>query len=165
MAELGLFGVKFDIVDGDLCAVLTGDHYSGGEAIRAVSMSDKTSKDAHIAGSSPTYLARDTVVRVAMQMMDRMLRYGAVDCHDGRGGKPCGSCKACETTKREAFTHVLIGNLAVPGSDLHNRLDKAVRSTIGLAWTDSPWMEPFTEEEVEEVFEEMGVTPRKGKDK
>lgn len=161
MGEQGLFGVKLEVVDGSLCAVLTGDHYEGDGKDKALEAFEETSRSTLASDSSPVYLAEDTVVRVAVQMMRRMIRDEAVDCHEGENGKPCGQCKTCEAAKREAFTHVVIGNLVVPGSDLHTRLDNVVRSTIGLGWVDSPWWPPFTDEEVEEVFEELGVNTRK----
>lgn len=163
MAGQGLFGVKFEIVDGSLCAVLTGDHYSGGETAKALKAFVEDSKSVLMLGSSPVYLVRDTVVRVAVQMMRRMIRDEAVDCHEGENGWPCGSCKTCEAAKKEAFTHVVIGNLEVPVSELQIRLDSVVRSTVGLGWVDSPWWPPFTDEEVKEVFEELGVTRKESK--
>lgn len=157
------FGVRLEVVDGSLCAVLTGDTYDGISIDKGIGTFEATSRSALASDSSPVYLVRETVIRVAVQMMRRMIRDEAVDCHEGENGKPCGQCKTCEAAKREAFTHVVLGNLIIPGTDLQVRLDPVVRSTIGLGWVDSPWWPPLTDEEVEEIFEELGVTRKESK--
>ena len=76
-------------------------------------------------------------------------------------GKPCGKCSKCMEARERMFTRVILGSLELPETDLSKRLRDAVQQVIGLPWTDAPWSGPMTDEEVEEVFEELGVAPVK----
>ena len=46
----------------------------------------------------------------------------------------------------------------LPESDLSERLEEAVGSTIGMTWADAHWNGEMSEDEVDETFDELGVS-------
>lgn len=161
--ETGLFAVRLETVGGSICAMLTGEHWEAGDAELAKSAARDSVKKALAKEGSPIYLVSDAVVELAFRAVWRAFRDEIPDCHDGENGKPCGSCRACEAARREAFTDAVIGSLELQGNDFGKRLDDAVRSVIGLTWLNAPWTRPMTQDEVLETFRKLGVKPKKGK--
>lgn len=157
----GWFAVKIEMRGTRPVAVLTGDHFWSNEREIANAVSRVDGNESAIAGGSPVYLVKDSVVGVALCASRTKRCLKIVDCHDGPRGKPCGKCRKCMESRARIFTRVILGSLELPETDLSKRLRDAVQQVIGLPWTDAPWSGPMTDEEVEEVFEELGVTPVK----
>lgn len=154
----GVFAVELHIRNGNRVeAVLTGEHFCADEAgiAKAVSGIDGTSlsddSDAHV------YFVRDSVVKLALMSRRRALRSGLSECASGTCNEPCGDCEECRNAESDAFTRVILGAIELPSGDLSDRLRDAVSSVIGMVWADAPWESAMTDEEVEEVFNELGV--------
>ena len=157
----GWFLVRIEMRGRVPVAVLTGDHFWPDEKDIANAVAGVDGKESAIAGGSPLYLVKDSVVRVALGAARMKSALKLSDCHDGARGKPCGKCDKCKDARERMFTRVILGSLELPENDLSKRLRDAVQQVIGLPWTDAPWSVPMTDEEVEEVFEELGVSPVK----
>ena len=155
----GWFAVKIEMRGTRPVAVLTGDHFGPDQYDIAKAVAGVEGKERVALGKSPVYLAKDSVVRVALgaSRMKRALKL--MDCNDGLHGKPCGKCEKCRTAREKMFTRLILGAIELPDDNLSMKLIDAIRKVIGLSWADAPWEEPMTEDEVNEVFEEQGVTP------
>lgn len=159
----GLFAVRISMKNGIPVAILTGDHFDCGSTNVAYAISKVESKEAMLRKESPMYLVRDTVVRLAMDTRRRALIGGFSECHAGNKGKPCGNCKKCIAAKDAAFTRVILGSMEIP--DNIDNLKTSLSSVIGLTWMDAKWDNAMTNEEVEKVFDEIGIAQNKqGKD-
>jgi len=156
----GVFAVRIDVGDHGVEAVLTGEHFGPDEIGVARAVVGEESAKSVANGGSPVYLARDSVVKLAVSSMRRALRSGASDCTSGTCGEPCGDCETCRAAEREVFTRVILGAIELPDGDLSERLREAVSSVIGMTWADAPWEQAMTEEEVDEVFTETGTTKK-----
>lgn len=130
----GVFAAKLEVVNGELVAALTGEHFGADDADVASAVTGSCAGQAMMDGESPVYLVRDSVVDVAVRSKRRM-----------------GDCGT------EAFTRVVLGALSLPKSDLSSRLRNAVASVIGMTWVDAPWDGEMSEDDVEKVFDELGV--------
>lgn len=157
----GWFAVKIEMRGTRAVAVLTGDHFRPDQKDIANAVTGCEGSDSALEGRSPVYLVKDSVVGVALGAYRMKQGLKIVDCHDGARGKPCGKCSKCMEARERMFTRVILGSLELPETDLSKRLRDAVQQVIGLPWTDAPWSGTMTDEEVEEVFEELGVTPVK----
>ena len=157
----GLFAVKINAVDGKVSAVLTGQHFDADEADVAKAILANEEKESVVNGGSPIYLVRDSVVRVATGAYAYYLKCVLSTCHDGPKGKACGKCKTCKDAQRDAFSWTVMSDVDLPETDLTARVVSAVGSVIGRTWADAPWSKPMDEEEVEEVFNKLGVKPVK----
>lgn len=157
----GLFAVRIEMRGGSLVAALTGEHFGPEEKGIAFAVARADSERDVAGGLSPTYLVKDSVIEIAYRMYRLGLKHDASNCHAGDFGGPCGMCDRCKAIAMEQFTMVVLGSLDLPKGDLPERLTSAVGSAVGLSRTDAPWARPMTEEEVEEVFEELGVNPVK----
>jgi hypothetical protein len=155
----GWFAVKIEMRGTRAVAVLTGDHFGPDERDIAKAVAGVDGRESAVSGGSPVYLVKDSVVRVAMGASSQKQALELSDCHDGLRGKPCGRCNKCMEARERMFTRVVLGALELPENELSNKLREAIQNVIGLSWTDAPWEEPMTEDEVNEVFEELGVTP------
>ena len=158
----GLFAVRLDMSGGCLSAVLTGEHFGVDETDIAKAMAGVCADVSDGYSNSPLYLVRDSVVGLAVRLMDIAATRGSADCHGGQSGAPCGKCEKCMEEGRDAFTRVVLGSLELPECDLAKRVSDAVASVIGLAWTDAPWNGAMSDGEVGEVFTKIGVHPMKG---
>lgn len=156
----GLFAVRLSMKNGVPVAVLTGDHFGAESASVARAVSRAESRNAMLSGESPVYLVKDAVVRLAVNARRRALIDGLSSCHSGDKGKPCGKCEICAAAEDAAFTRIVLGSMeAIKGFE---HLRTALSSVIGSTWVDAPWDVGMTEEEVEEVLEEMNVITKEG---
>ena len=155
----GWFAVKIEMRGTRPVAVLTGDHFGPDQREIANAVAGVDSRESVLHGKSPIYLVKDSVVRVAFGASRMKQALKLMDCNDGLHGKPCGKCEKCKEAREKMFTRVILGALELPNDDMSVKLRDAVRNVIGLSWADAPWCEPMTEGEVNEVFEELGVTP------
>jgi len=153
----GVFAVRIEVGDHGVEAVLTGEHFGPDEIGVARAVVGEESAKSVANGGSPVYLARDSVVKLAVSSMRRALRSGASDCTSGTCGEPCGYCEECRNAEKDAFTRVILGAIELPPGSLAEGLREAVSSVIGLPWSDAPWEGAMTDEEVAEVFDELGV--------
>ena len=134
-SERGLFAVRLPVEDGEVKARLTGVHYVARcKAYEAVARDERV---AMAEGRSPTYLVQDSVVGLARNLL-----------------RKCNN----QQSKDDAFARAVIWGLNLPVSGLAERLEDAVGSAIGMTWADAPWNGAMSEEEVDEVFEELGVS-------
>lgn len=156
----GVFLVKLEFGENGVEAVLTGDYFGPDEIGMAKAMACEDGAKSVANGGSPVYLAKDSVVKLAVSSMRRALRSGASDCTSGTCGEPCGYCETCRAAEREVFTSVILGAIELPDGDLSERLSEAMSSVIGMTWADAPWEQAMTEEEVDEVFTETGTTKK-----
>lgn len=138
-------------------AVLTGEHFSVDETGMAKAIAGRDGSALVANGGSPVYLVRDSVVKLALMSRRRALRSGMSECASGTCNEPCGDCEECRNAESDAFTRVILGAMELPSGDLSDRLRDAVSSVIGMVWADAPWESAMTDEEVEEVFNELGV--------
>lgn len=157
----GWFAVKIEMRGTRAVAVLTGDHFGPDERDIANAVAGVDGRESAVSGGSPVYLVKDSVVRVAIGASRQEQALGLSDCHDGLRGKPCGRCTKCREARERMFTRVVLGALDLPENELSRKLREAIQNVIGLSWSDAPWSDPMTDEEVEAVFEELGVTPVK----
>lgn len=155
----GWFAVKIEMRGTRPVAVLTGDHFGPDQYDIAKAVAGVEGKERVALGESPVYLAKDSLVRVALGASNMKLALKLSDCHDGLRGKPCGKCNKCKIARERMFTTVMLGAMELPKCNLSDKMRDAIRLVIGLSWSDAPWSEPMTEDEVNEVFEEQGVTP------
>ncbi len=155
----GWFAVKIEMHGTRAVAVLTGDHFGPDERDIANAVAGVDGQESAVSGGSPVYLVKDSVVRLAIGASGQKKALVLSDCHDGLRGKPCGRCTKCREARERMFTRVVLGALELPENELSNKLREAIQNVIGLSWADAPWEEPMTEDEVNEVFEELGVTP------
>lgn len=151
----GAFAVKLSF-DNGVSAVLTGEHFNPDEVEVARVIVANESKESVACGGSPVYLVRDSVMRLALSARRNALRTMS-ECTSGTCGEPCGDCDTCRAAERDAFTRVILGAMELPSGDLSDRLRDSVSSVIGMVWADAPWEGAMTEEEVEDVFNELGV--------
>lgn len=158
--EQGLFAVRISMRNGIPVAVLTGEHYDAGPVNVALSKATMDSKESILRGESPVYLVRDSVVRLAVDAKLRALRDGLSSCHDGENGIPCGECPVCIAAEDYAFTRIILGSTELPKCG--ERLRKALSCMIGSVRVDAPWETAMDDEEVDKVFKELGVEPKKG---
>lgn len=138
--ERGLFAVRLPVEDGEIKARLTGVHYGAVARRKAYEAVARDERVAMTEGRSPTYLVPDSVVGLARNLVRR--------CDDPQ-------------SKDDAFAGAVIWGLDLPGSGLGERLEDAVGAAIGMTWSDAPWNGAMSEEEVDEVFEELGVPREK----
>lgn len=157
----GWFAVKIEMRGTRAVAVLTGDHFGPDERDIANAVAGVDGRESAVSGGSPVYLVKDSVVRVAIGASWQKQALELSDCHDGLRGKPCGKCTKCRDARERMFTRVVLGALELPENELSNKLREAIQNVIGLSWADAPWSEPMTDEEVNEVYEKMGVEPAK----
>lgn len=155
----GWFLVKIEKRGPRPVAVLTGDHFWPDQKDIANAVAGVDSKESVLYGKSPIYLVKDSVMRVALGACRTKQALKLMDCNEGLHGKPCGKCEKCKEAREKMFTRAILGALELPDDDLSVKLRDAIRNVIGLSWSDAPWCEPMTEDEVNEVFEELGVTP------
>lgn len=155
----GWFLVRIEMRGTRPVAVLTGDHFCPDQKTIANAVAGVDGKESVAAGNSPVYLVKDSVVRVALGASRMKQALKLMDCNDGLHGKPCGKCEKCRAAREKMFTRVILGAIELPDNNLSMKLIDAIRNVIGLSWADAPWEEPMTEDEVNEVFEEQGVTP------
>lgn len=152
----GMFAVRLAF-DGGVSAVLTGEHYSPEEVGAARAIVAEESAKAMAKGSSPVFLVRDSVVKTALGARKHALRSGVSECASGTCGEPCGDCDACRKAESDAFTSVVLGAMELPEGSLAEMLRAAVSSVLGMTWADSPWSTALTDEEVEQVFDELNI--------
>lgn len=157
----GWFAVKIEMRGTRPVAVLTGDHFRPDEREVANAFAGVYGNESVCNGGSPVYLVKDSVVDVALRASDMKLSSTLIRCHDGLNGNPCGKCEKCRAAREKMFTRVILGAIELPDNNLSAKLVDAIRNVIGLSWADAPWEDPMTEDEVNEVFEELGVTPVK----
>jgi hypothetical protein len=157
----GWFAVKIEMRGTRAVAVLTGDHFGPDERDIANAVAGVDGRESAVSGGSPVYLVKDSVVRVAIGVYRQKQSLGLSDCHDGLRGKPCGRCTKCMEARERMFTRVVLGALDLPENELSKKLRESIQNVIGLSWSDAPWSDPMTDEEVEAAFEELGVTPVK----
>ena len=155
----GWFAVKIEMRGTRAVAVLTGDHFGPDERDIANAVAGIDGRESAVSGGSPVYLVKDSVMRVAIWASRQKQALELSDCHDGLRGKPCGRCTKCMDARERMFTRVVLGALELPENELSNKLREAIQNVIGLSWADAPWEEPMTEDEVNEIFEELGVRP------
>lgn len=155
----GWFLVRIEMRGTRAVAVLTGDHFGPGQREIANAVAGMDGKESVADGGSPVYLVKDSVVGLALSASRMKSALKLADCHDGLRGKPCGTCEKCAEERARMFTRVILGALELPGGDLPKRLRETIQQVIGMPWADAPWSEPMTDEEVERVFEELGVQP------
>lgn len=155
----GWFLVRIEMRGTRAVAVLTGDHFGPDQRAVANAVAGMDGKESVASGGSPVYLVKDSVVGLALAAARMKSALKTADCHAGPRGKPCGTCETCRDARDRLFTRVILGALELPGGDLPKRLRETIRQVVGLAWADAPWSEPMTDEEVERVFEELGVQP------
>jgi hypothetical protein len=155
----GWFLVRIDKRGTRPVAVLTGDHFGPDQKEIANAVAGVDGNDSIKAGGSPVYLVKDSVVAIALGASKKKSALKLTDCRDGVRGKPCGKCNKCIEAKERMFTRIILGSIELPRTELSDRVRDAVQNVIGLQWADAPWCEPMTEDEVNEVFEELGVTP------
>ena len=154
----GLFAVELLVKGGPRVeAMLTGEHFRPDEIGIAKAVAAKCGSESVVNGGTPVYLVRDSVVRLAMMSRNRALRSGLSECTSGTCNEPCGDCEECRNAEKDAFTRVILGAIELPPGSLAERLREAVSSVIGLPWADAPWDCAMTDEEVAEVFDELGV--------
>lgn len=154
----GLFAVELLVKSGSRVeARLTGEHFRPDEIGIAKAVVVKYGSASVANGGSPVYLVRDSVVRLAMMSRGRALRAGLSECTSGTCNEPCGDCEECRNAEKDAFTRVILGAMELPSGDLSDRLRKAMSSVIGMVWADAPWESAMTDEEVEDVFRELGI--------
>lgn len=138
-------------------ARLTGEHFRPDEIGIAKAAAVKYGSASLANGGSPVYLVRDSVVRLAMMSRRRALRAGLSECTSGTCNEPCGDCEECRNAEKDAFTRVILGAIKLPPESLAKGLRESISSVIGLPWVDAPWEGAMTDEEVAEVFDELGV--------
>ena len=155
----GWFAVKIEMRGTRPAAILTGDHFWPDEREIANAVVGVDGRESAISGGSPTYLVKDSVVRVALGASRTKHSLSLADCHEGPRGKPCGKCAKCAEAREIIFTRVILGGLELPECNLSKNLREAVRQVVGLPWADAPWSSPMTEGEVGNVFEELGIKP------
>ena len=154
----GVFLVKLIVGGGPRVEVrLTGEHFRPDEIGIAKAVAVKYGSESVANGGSPVYLVRDSVVRLALMSRKRALRAGLSECTSGTCNEPCGYCEECRNAEKDAFTRVILGAIELPTGSLAECLREAVSSVIGLPWADAPWEGAMTDEEVAEVFDELGV--------
>ena len=154
----GVFLVELVVCGGKRVeARLTGEHFRPDEIGIAKAVSVKYVSASVANGRSPVYLVRDSVVRLAMMSRNMALRAGVSECTSGTCNEPCGYCEECMNAEKDAFTRVILGAIELPPVSLAEGLRDAVSSVIGIPWADAPWDGAMTDEEVEEVFDELGV--------
>lgn len=158
----GWFVVKLPVRGGAPVAVLTGEHFSSDERMLAMATIGINGKSDIVDGGSPAFLAKDSAVRFALQARRRALRDGFSACHAGDKGMPCGECELCDAARNDAFTRILLGAVEVYGRGLSERLRNVLSSVVGSVWVDAPWETAMDDEEVDDVFKELGVEPKKG---
>lgn len=157
----GWFLVRIEMRGTGPVAVLTGDHFGPDQKSIANAVAGVDGKESVAAGGSPVYLVKDSVVGIALGAYRNKSALKMSDCRRGAFGRPCGKCGKCINARERAFTRVILGSLELPKNEMTDRVRGAVQRVIGLQWADAPWSSPMTDEEVEEVFEELGVTPIK----
>ena len=136
-SERGLFAVRLPADGGEARARLTGVHYRAAERRMAHKAAESDETAAIAEGRSPTYLVPDSIVGLAKNIARR--------------------CRS-ERDKGEAFSWAMAWGVELPESDLSERLEEAVGSTIGMTWADAPWNGEMSEDEVDETFDELGVS-------
>ena len=155
----GWFLVRIEMRGTRPVAVLTGDHFCPDQKEIANAVAGVDSRESVVHGKSPIYLVKDSVMRVALGSSRTKLALKLMDCNDGLHGKPCGKCEKCRAAREKMLTMVILGAIELPDNNLSMKLMDAIQNVIGLSWADLPWEDPMTEDEVNEVFEELGVTP------
>ena len=161
ISDQGWFAVKIEMRGNRPVAVLTGDHFCPDQKSIANAVAGVDGKESVTAGGSPVYLVKDSAVRIALGAYRNKSALKLSNCHDGAFGRPCGKCAKCIEARERMFTRAVLGSLELPPSVMSEKARDAVRQVIGLQWADAPWSGPMTDEEVEEVFEELGVAPVK----
>jgi hypothetical protein len=154
----GMFAVELLVESGPRVeARLTGEYFRPDEIglAKAVAINYWSASVAN--GGSPVYLVKDSVVRLAMMSRDRALRAGLSECTSGTRQEPCGDCEECRNAEKDAFTRVILGAIELPQCRIAEDLREAVSSVIGFTWADAPWDGAMTDEEVADVFDELGI--------
>lgn len=155
----GMFAVRLCAENNHIVARLTGEHFSAEECATAKNKfyCDEKLRHSFLDLESPTYLVRDSVVRLAF---DNSRDPKLFKCHDGVNGTPCGECEECEKEKREAFTWVILGDVYLPDSNISKNLVHSISSMFGTAKLCTGFEVKMSKREVKDVFEYMGVCPK-----